>query len=548
VSAAQAFRAGAAAKANAEPAPDGPPGVRIGRVISVAGPVVWGMIEEKAASTVEIGAVVRLQGTSSRTFGVITTLKNDGRRGVEDDRRLIEIRLLGEILNAGSHRWRFQRGVSSHPALDSPIHAASREELCAIYARPEAPTVRLGTLKHASDLPAFAITDNLLGKHFAVLGTTGAGKSCAVTVILRAILDAHPYGHIIMLDPHNEYRCGFAERAELLDPSNLKLPYWLLNFEEVAAILVNQDSPAQAYAEGAILRSAILQARRAYFGPHQETDYITVDTPVPYRLSDLVRIINEAMGAFNKPESSAPYQHLMNRIEGVSNDKRYEFMFSRLTVHDTMAQVLARILRIPVQGKPITIIDLSGVPSEIVDVVVSVLCRLIFEFVLWSDRAKAPPILLVCEEAHRYVPRDDQSGFAPTKRSISRIAKEGRKYGLSLCLVTQRPAELSVSSLSQCNTIFALRLSNDSDLEFARNAVPDSSRWLIEALPALNTQEALVLGDGVSVPMHIRFNDLAPEHRPASTKPPFSEAWQQESATGALIPETIERWRRQIRA
>jgi uncharacterized protein len=546
--AAQPSKASGGAKTGPEQAPDAAPGARIGRVISVAGPLVWGMIEEEAASMVEIGAVVRLQGTSARTFGVITTLRNDGRRGGSDDRRLVEIRLLGEILNAGSHRWRFQRGVSSHPALDSPIHAASREELCAIYARPEAPTVRLGTLKHASDLPAFAITDNLLGKHFAVLGTTGAGKSCAVTVILRAILDAHPYGHIIMLDPHNEYHCGFGKRAELLDPSNLKLPYWLLNFEEIAAILVNQDSPAQAYAESAILRNAILQARRAYVGPHQEIEHITVDTPVPYRLSDLVRIINEAMGAFNKPESSAPYQHLINRIEAVSNDKRYEFMFSRLTVHDTMAQVLSRILRIPVQGKPITIIDISGVPSEIVDVVVSVLCRLIFEFALWSDRAKTPPILLVCEEAHRYVPRDDQTGFAPTKRSISRIAKEGRKYGLSLCLVTQRPAELSVSSLSQCNTIFALRLSNDSDLEFARNAVPDSSRWLIEALPALNTQEALVLGDGVSVPMHIRFNDLAPEHRPASTKPPFSEAWQHECAVSNLVAETIERWRYQIRA
>ena len=540
-------RAAAGAKAGAEPAPDTAPGARIGRVISVAGPLVWGMIEEEAASTVEIGAVVRLQGTSARTFGVITTLRNDGRRG-GDERRLVEIRLLGEILNAGSHRWRFQRGVSSHPALDSSIHAATREELCAIYARPEAPTVRLGTLKHAPDLPAFAITDNLLGKHFAVLGTTGAGKSCAVTVILRAILDAHPYGHVIMLDPHNEYHCGFGKRAELLDPGNLKLPYWLLNFEEIAAVLVNKDSPAQAYAEGAILRSAILQARRAYVGSHQETDHITVDTPVPYRLSDLVRIINEAMGAFNKPESSAPYQHLINRIEAVSTDKRYDFMFSRLTVHDTMAQVLSRILRIPVEGKPITIIDISGVPSEIVDVVVSVLCRLIFEFALWSDRAKTPPILLVCEEAHRYVPRDDQAGFAPTKRSISRIAKEGRKYGLGLCLVTQRPAELSVSSLSQCNTIFALRLSNDSDLEFARNAVPDSSRWLVEALPALNTQEALVLGDGVSVPMHIRFNDLAPEHRPASTKPPFSEAWQEECAAIDLIAETIERWRHQIRS
>ena len=199
-----------AAKAGAEPAPDATPGVRIGRVISVAGPLVWGMIEERPPAPWRSARWCACKARPRAPSGVITTLKNDGRRGGEDDRRLIEIRLLGEILNAGSHRWRFQRGVSSHPALDSAIHAASREELCAIYARPEAPTVRLGTLKHASDLPAFAITDNLLGKHFAVLGTTGAGKSCAVTVILRAILDAHPYGHIIMLDPHNEYRCGFA--------------------------------------------------------------------------------------------------------------------------------------------------------------------------------------------------------------------------------------------------------------------------------------------------------------------------------------------------
>jgi hypothetical protein len=164
--------------------------------------------------------------------------------------------LLGVILNTEPNRWRFQRGVSSHPALDSANHAANRDELCAIYARPEAPTVRLGTLKHASDLPAFAITDNLLGKHFAVLGTTGAGKSCAVTVILRAILDAYPYGHIIMLDPHNEYKCGFGTRAELLDPSNLKLPYWLLNFEEIAAVLVNRSRPPRLR-RGAILRDAI---------------------------------------------------------------------------------------------------------------------------------------------------------------------------------------------------------------------------------------------------------------------------------------------------
>jgi hypothetical protein len=522
-------------------------GAHLGRVMSVAGAIIWGMLEPEASGAAEIGQVVRLQGTVGRSFGIITTLRSDGRRGTEDDRRLIEIRLIGEILDKNSNRWRFQRGVSSHPALDSPIHAASREELCAIYARPEVSTIRLGTLRNAADLPAFAITDNLLGKHFAVLGTTGAGKSCAVTVILRAILDAHPFGHVIMLDPHNEYAAAFGDRAELLNPSNLKLPYWLLNFEETAAILVNQESPEGAYAEGAILRRAILRARRAFSGEEGSTEHITVDTPVPYRLSELVQVLKDEMGAFNKADSAVFYQHLINRVESVSSDKRYDFMFSSFSVRDNMRQILSRMLRIPVEGKPITIIDISGVPSEIVDVVVSVLCRLIFEFALWSDRDRAPPILLVCEEAHRYVPRDDQAGFAPTRRSISRIAKEGRKYGLSLCLVTQRPAELSVSSLSQCNTIFALRLGNEHDLEFVRHAVPDSSRWLADALPALNTQEALVLGDGVPVPLHIRFEELPPGHRPASTTPPFAAAWQSDLADDGLIAETIERWRHQVR-
>jgi DNA helicase HerA-like ATPase len=403
-------------------------------------------------------------------------------------------------------------------------------------------------LRQAPDLDAFAITDNLLGKHFAVLGTTGAGKSCAVTLIMHAILDAHPFGHIVMLDPHNEYARAFAGRAELLNPASLRLPYWLLNFEEIAEILVSRESPPdRAYSEMAILRRAILTARQAFGAGERDPAQVTIDTPIPYRLSELVRIIKEEMGAFNKADSSAPYQHLISRIESVASDKRFEFMFSSFLVQDNMEKVLSQILRVPVDGKPITIIDISGVPSEIVDVVVSVLFRLIFEFALWSERGKSPPILLVCEEAHRYVPQDERVGFAPTKRSIGRIAKEGRKYGLGLCLVTQRPAELSVSSLSQCNTIFALRLGNENDLEFVRHAVPDSSRWLMDALPALNTREAVVVGDGVPVPMHIRFDDLMPERRPASMNPGFAAAWQRDVATPGLIARTVARWRDQAR-
>ena len=530
-----------------DPAPrpnDDPADALLGYVISVAGSVVWAMLEATGAMHAEIGAVVRLQASHKRSFGIITSLKSDGRRGADDDRRLVEIKLLGEMPDGIG---RFRRGVSSHPALDTPIHMASRDELQAIFARPDKPTVRLGTLHQASDLPAYAITDNLLGKHFAILGTTGAGKSCSVTVILRAILDANPHGHIIMLDPHNEYAPAFGDRAELLNPGNLKLPYWLLNFEEIAEVLISKNSPERAYAESAILRSVILDARRAAVGPGVNADHITVDTPCPYRLSELIRGIKEAMGAFNKADSTAPYQHLIGRIESVTNDKRFDFMFSSFMVNDTMQHLLSRILRIPVNGKPVTIIDLSGVPSEIVDVVVSVLCRVVFEFALWSPRDKAPPILLVCEEAHRYVPRDDQAAFAPTKRSISRIAKEGRKYGLGLCLVTQRPSELSISSLSQCNTIFALRLGNENDLAFVRHAIPDSARWLTDAMPSLDTREAVVIGDGVPVPMHIRFDELDAAHRPASTTPAFSDAWQSDIADDGLIAETIERWRFQVR-
>ncbi len=222
-------------------------------------------------------------------------------------------------------------------------------------------------------------------------------------------------------------------------------------------------------------------------------------------------------------------------------------MFSKLIVRDNMVEVFGRILRIPVSRKPITIIDISGVPSEIVDVVVSVLCHSIFDFALWSERSRALPVLLVCEEAHRYVPRDDDTAFGPTKRAISRIAREGRKYGVSLCLVSQRPSELSASILSQCNTLFALRMSNERDHNFVRNALPDGALGLLSALPALRAQEAVVVGEGVTVPTRLRFDDLDPAHRPMSGTACFSRAWREDREQQSFVAETVDRWRKQAR-
>lgn len=218
-----------------------------------------------------------------------------------------------------------------------------------------------------------------------------------------------------------------------------------------------------------------------------------------------------------------------------------------LVTRDKLSQVVGRLLRIPVSGKPMTIMDLSGVPSEIADVVVSLSCRVTFDFAVWSERGQMPPVLLVCEEAHRYIPADERVGFAATARAITRIAKEGRKYGVSLALISQRPSELSPQALSQCGTIFALRLGNDVDQRCVATALPDASRGLLAALPSMGTQEAIISGEGVPLPMRIRFNDQPPERRPHSDSADFSEAWQADSAGAKFLDEGIRRWRHQTR-
>jgi DNA helicase HerA-like ATPase len=527
--------------------------VTIGRVVSIRGSVVWGALFDDdhgtAARAARMGALVSMRGPDSRVFGIVNALKRDGSGGgPQAERTIFEIQVLGEIstVSPSARAAGFQRGVSSYPPLDAPVTTVTLRDLAAVYARPRVSNVHVGRLRHNHKVAAFVLTDSLLGKHFAVLGTTGAGKSCAVSVILRSILDELPNGHIVLLDPHNEYASAFADRAELLNPSNLQLPYWLLNFEEIGHILIGGTANEYSFAQTAILKDAILRAKRAFVGDQTGDDQITVDTPMPYRLSDLIAALKEGMGALNKADGSGPYMSLIARIESLRNDRRYAFMFASLAVRDTMRQILGQLLRIPVQGKPLTIIDISGVPSEIVDVVVSVLFRLVFELAVWSDRGAAPPVLLVCEEAHRYVPEENATGFAPTKQVISRIAKEGRKYGVTLCLVSQRPSELSIGSLSQCNTVFALRLTNEHDQAFVARALPENARWLVDSLPSLNTQEAVVVGDGVTVPVHIRFNDLDKDHLPSGASPSFSASWRDDSDP-QFLERASDRWRQQTR-
>lgn len=515
----------------------------LGQVISVSGSQVTASLETEktSARSLRIGAVVKTPVNGTQAIGAISAVLTES----SPPRRVLVADLVGELYTEGD-TLRFTRGVSNYPVPGAPLHSASDEDLKAIYDRPHVPSIRIGSLYNNPETPAYVLIDDLLTKHFAVLGTAGTGKSSAVVLILSAILAGNPNAHIVLLDPHNEYSPAFGSLADVITVDNLQLPLWLLDFEEAVRALVRGGTAFEQDSQAMILKDAIAWARR-HFDDKLTSPSITVDTPTPFRVFELLRFINDEMGRLGKPDTSAPYLRLRTRIESLREDRRFAFMFPAGD-RDTLSQIMERLLRIPVAGKPLTIVDLSGVPSEIVDVVVSLLCRIIFNFSLWSDRARKPPLLLVCEEAHRYVPSNERVGFDATTKEITRIAKEGRKYGISLALITQRPSEISLEALSQCGTVFALRLGSEVDQNFIAKTVPDAARGMLTALPSLPQREAIVSGEGVRLAMRIRFDELPPERQPRSESARFSESWQRDDADRAFVEDSIRRWRSQRRS
>jgi DNA helicase HerA-like ATPase len=273
----------------------------------------------------------------------------------------------------------------------------------------------------------------------------------------------------------------------------------------------------------------------------------TVDTPVPYRLEELISLLNEQMGKLENRSSTAKYHRLLTRIETARNDPRYTFMFDNANVGgDVMVDVLSQLFRLPHNGKPMTIMQLAGFPAEVVDSVVSVLCRMAFEFGLWSDGAF--PLLVMCEEAHRYAPADRSVGFGPTRKAVSRIAKEGRKYGVFLGLVTQRPAELDATIISQCSTLFAMRMANDRDQAIVRAAVSDAAASLLGLVPSLGSREVFAFGEGVSLPTRLRFAELPSQLIPRSEAVGRVRVNTEAGADRAFMNSVVERWRGATRA
>ncbi|WP_310469012.1 helicase HerA domain-containing protein [Sphingomonas sp.] len=455
---------------------------------------------------------------------------------------LAAIDFLGEGSKGSAGRMtNFRRGVTRYPIPGCDVLPVTTEDLRSVFAADNSPHIEIGTVYPTEDIRGTLYVDQMLSKHFAILGSTGTGKSTSVALILHRISQLSPEGHIVMIDPHGEYSAAFNDCGELFNVDNLQLPYWLMNFEEHCEVLLT-TSGAERQRDGDILAKTLLAARTK--GKNLETLVkVTVDSPIPYLLTDLSTILTNEMGKLDRAGDTAPFQRLKTKIDELRADPRYNFMFSGMLVSDSMGSFLAKLFRLPSHGRPISIVDVSGVPSDITSVVVSVLARMVFDYALWSRTEAQRPLLLVCEEAHRYVPKDETSSGQAVRRILERIAKEGRKYGVSLGLITQRPSDLAEGVLSQCGTIIAMRLNNDRDQACVRAAMPEGARGFLDAIPALRNRECIVCGEGVAIPIRVRFDDLEPEKRPASSDPSFATLWRETGGEEGIINRTIKRWR-----
>ena len=514
----------------------------------------------------QFGSIIRIHFGRRLVYALVGRLRMksefQAERGLvpasSSDERIIEADLFGEgeWVHGASGEWelRFERGVSTYPLPQQTVYLTPKAELRFIYGKAKGAVVELGRHVGSGGTPCLADLNELLGKHTAVLGSTGAGKSGTVAAIIHSILergDTNSYDkwrpRIIILDPHGEYGSAFADHTKLSsDDGTLTLPYWLLNFQETVALLIGKTEFV-ATSQANIVKSALMSAREK--GAEQldlDANLITVDSPVPYNLSTLKAKIE----ADKPPQASKQDSHnsILQKLEVLMTDARLRFMMTEWNGdgNDPFPVVIKQLTG---DGPQPRIVDLSGVPNEVAGVSSAVIARTLFNLKIWQAQIEreSDPVLLVCEEAHRYVPNRGEAQYEAAQEAIRRIAKEGRKYGVGLLLVSQRPSEVEATVLSQCNSWIVLRITNDADREHVRSILPDSMSGLTKMLSGLRRQEAIFVGQAAMLPSRILIRDLKPEQLPKSNDIDFDKGWQNDATPDAQIQEVVNRWRYQRR-
>jgi DNA helicase HerA-like ATPase len=471
---------------------------------------------------------------------------------------LIEAFPLG-ILKDGE----FVRGGDSLAIPPKEVKPATIHDIKKIYADSVKPTAALcfATLASNKNVNVPIDGNKFFNKHIAIVGSTGSGKSHTLAKIIQnAVAEKNGTfslnnSHVIIFDIHSEYKSAFPD-ANFIDISNLTLPYWMLNSEELEEFFL--DTEVNDHNQRNIFKEAIVQDRRANFkGKEEEKQKVHLDSPLLFDIRNVLKYAieknteyvdtGEVYAASNREKAGQPkltqgslYGKLTNfvsRLENKINDTRLDFFLGEKSKNITFEETLQALLGYAPQNKSnVTVIDLSGVPFEVLSITVSLISRLVFEYGYFYKRLRCTknpnekinsdtPILLVYEEAHKYVPNSELSKYRSSKKSIERIAKEGRKYGVTLLLASQRPSEISETIFSQCNNFIAMRLTNPVDQGYVKKLLPDSLGSLIDKMTSFRQGEALLVGESIVLPSIVQIDPCI--NAPSSHDIPYWELWKE---------------------
>lgn len=469
----------------------------------------------------------------------------------------------------------FKRGADSFPQIDKScflIESANLQNFMNLLgsAIPVEERLNLGHFVIDKSANAIADGDKFFQRHASILGSTGSGKSWAVALLLeRASKLKHP--NIIVFDMHGEYKTlagsgGFAKGFRIAGPGDLDspkdnvvfLPYWLLNREEMLAMILDrsdQNAPNQASRFTKHVK-ALKEKTLVDAGKTEVQKTFTVDSPIPYKIAELMALLKKddtdkgvgAGGKEIKGDWEGKLTRFISRLEARLDDRRYGFMFKPVTSamsYDWLANQVLKFIGDPSGG--IKIVDFSEVPSDILPIVTGTFARLLYDVQFWMDGQKRTPFAFVCDEAHLYLPtkEDADSVEKQALATFERIAKEGRKYGVAILCVSQRPADVSKTILSQCNNFLVLRLTNDKDQAVVKSLMPDSMDGITDILPLLDTGEALLLGDSILLPTRIKLDE--PTIKPDSATKKFWTEWSNTSPNVDAIKLAVETLRKQSR-
>ena len=548
--------------------------VEVSSSIPSAAPIINGRLYKIG----QIGTFVKMPMGNITIYAIVAAVSDrpfaeDSDNEDRTSSKFLSVQLVGEKIGDGE----FEKGIGTYPTIGDEVHLVIEKDLFEIYGEKDSGSIEIGKHSSSENLSVYVDTHNLILRHCGILGSTGSGKSNTTVSILKAILDSYPGSRAILVDPHGEYASAFpgSKVFKIGAPTSaLVIPFWLMSFEELVYFLVGADARDEQKIEYRMLRDLVTSLKKENLNLKSgivNADLVTADSPIPFSARALWHRMNWNINAtfnnVNKDEqttatacqitagnaeslspatftpyamgNAAPYkskhaefysyeQKLISKLR----DSRYDFLFdpgdyktadSAKDLHNLLADWIGN-------DNKLTILDLSGVPFEVLDITIGLITRFVYDSMFWGRNepytGKQRPLLLAYEEAHTYLGKNDKSSYS--KSAVERVFKEGRKFGVGALVISQRPSELSETILSQIGTLIALRLTNSSDQAIVKASSPDNMNSLMDLLPSLRIGEAIVSGEAIKIPSRVRLKLNTP--RPTSEDPALVECWSKTHA------------------